>query len=1394
MNDEVDQQQIQGADEVLGGGAVTFRDLAVAGIEVTAVVAAGERRGETIARAVTDAGGAFVLEADSRLLHRLRCLEVPLSVRTGSGRTAVAVPLEDQMALRLPDDADAGTAPWPRIAQMVRTSIAPTLGTLAVELRTLSPTGAFRDLTVAQRLAAYGEVVAAVREAGFEARDGVDVEGLRLGIDAVALGRRNLKDAILVDILDWMKHRDRFGDLFPWVPDTGSRTDPLIGYRDYLLDLLVKAQQGMIKQQPPLTTSQYVSRLENRFHQGFRTRDLVPVAAAENVARVLEAVLVAPAGPGYGIGLPPASIPPRGSLPATQRVAQLVGLTGLSPRLVSNRWRIEVDLPADQLRSPVEQNIVTLQRVMSDTAQQQDEPWSVAPDLQTGGTPPPIFTIPSRPEHFHFLRYEEWLEQRKPAYFENLFDIRATATLVVSGRSRELLKDQRSLGDFVAPAVQQIKNSDSDALQYARCVVDAFDQFGRGVASFAQLRYEEAIDTWQQLDQLLDRLRVSEFGMPQLQALKRELRGKAVTTAQQLAQYEAWSQCIVGVIGPETQHTGAPPRIGDWPNTKVYWASRLALLKDRVLPIVLAEAHLKLGNYRAGVDLVAPVARFAVMTDDIPGIQGLRNDIAPPQMLADGAFFSSSNTERGSTRTEHGDGIPHTMEQAFNRLRLGEALLAWADSLYRSDEPEDISRAREAYKAVMYLHGSDPDLDPQWVASDYEYLGPILPIVTIARGNPAMRAQVNRARAALLQIEGGLNFFGTGDAYVPPVRYTALRQVAERFATGAKSAQNDFLTAIDGFERGVIDEKQARAAVRKADAAIAIATEEETIAQAAVQQVQAQIDALKAQAAAKRKEYEDADSFWSQVKSAATSIAGAKDDFAKLAGPIAGSITGGAGAGAAGTVGLTDIGAAAASKDALGSMTTTLGAGFGATAGIALFVYKGVQGLESWTDGLTKLKNEFEQIEKVAIPAAEKVKALKQREVRITQLRAEIARADADLGRELLKFYTYRVLNRAFWLALARLSSDLLRRYLDLGARHAWLAQQALAFETASPVRIVAMDYANARMRNIGGADRLLMHLAELEAVRIASLGTTVPVKWRVSLSSYAPRAFAALRANGLCTFVTREDDIRMLHPGVYGLRLRAVGVEVKVSRLGHPPRGILVNSGVSFVSDAQGQSRRLTRYVDGVALSDFSLRDDMAVYSLPDETLLPFEGSGVETAWRIELPPYDELTSHDLLDLVITFDVRGRYSPALHAAMAAQNPAPRRRAVAASVQSIFAKSFADLVSGVDDLDVTLPAQAFVAGRASATQTITGVAVAVVGDGASIDVELAIDGRTQIVNVPADGAASGVGTMSGVQPLDALVGADLTKQLNVTVVRAGQPAGALDALRDVVVVVDFEEA
>ena len=37
-----------------------------------------------------------------------------------------------------------------------------------------------------------------------------------------------------------------------------------------------------------------------------------------------------------------------------------------------------------------------------------------------------------------------------------------------------------------------------------------------------------------------------------------------------------------------------------------------------------------------------------------------------------------------------------------------DALLAWAEALYRTDDAASLERARELYKAVVFLHGEDP--------------------------------------------------------------------------------------------------------------------------------------------------------------------------------------------------------------------------------------------------------------------------------------------------------------------------------------------------------------------------------------------------------------------------------------------------------------------------------------------------------------------------------------------------------------------------------------------------------------------------------------------------------------------------------------------------------------
>ena len=41
-------------------------------------------------------------------------------------------------------------------------------------------------------------------------------------------------------------------------------------------------------------------------------------------------------------------------------------------------------------------------------------------------------------------------------------------------------------------------------------------------------------------------------------------------------------------------------------------------------------------------------------------------------------------------------------------------MLAWADQLYRNDDPSSIRRARELYKGVLFMHGTDPEIAPNF--------------------------------------------------------------------------------------------------------------------------------------------------------------------------------------------------------------------------------------------------------------------------------------------------------------------------------------------------------------------------------------------------------------------------------------------------------------------------------------------------------------------------------------------------------------------------------------------------------------------------------------------------------------------------------------------------------
>src|SRR5205823_7069851 len=72
-----------------------------------------------------------------------------------------------------------------------------------------------------------------------------------------------------------------------------------------------------------------------------------------------------------------------------------------------------------------------------------------------------------------------------------------------------------------------------------------------------------------------------------------------------------------------------------------------------------------------------------------------------------------------------------------------------------------------------------------------------------------------------------------------------------------------------------------------------------------------------------------------------------------------------------------------------------------------------------------------------------------------------------------------------------------------------------------------------------------------------------------------------------------------------------------------------------------------LVRPNQSLPLSEFQLEKDMAVYGLPNETLLTFEGSSIETFWELGFPKAANLSGLDgLVDVLLTFDLFCEYAP----------------------------------------------------------------------------------------------------------------------------------------------------
>jgi hypothetical protein len=618
------------------------------------------------------------------------------------------------------------------------------------------------------------------------------------------------------------------------------------------------------------------------------------------------------------------------------------------------------------------------------------------------------------------------------------------------------------------------------------------------------------------------------------------------------------------------------------------------------------------------------------MTDGLPYTVDLGQPRTPDFVLGSSGFSPTTMTLASAM---------HPVEERFFRLRQGQAMLDWADALYRSDDGASIQRARELYKSVLWLHGSAPPSDPTWGHAPQP----------LENANPAVTGQTSRARLGFEQIEAGLNWYGSGDDLVPAVRYKAQKDAADRYAAAARSAQQDFLLSTGKLEDSIREGLVNANMLKKASLQERIADEQVGIAEHAVVMAEQQVEAVKAQIAAKKQEIEDHASLIGQFGDLI-------DGFSAVVGGVPEGVKDKVGTGVEAGTGLTSTEASGMSAAAGGA--AVVGA-------MAAFVVIGVMTLSSMSDEQLAREHQLKALRDKALPLAQAGVTAKQRDVKIAQYQQAIAGADIELATLLTQFQRTRILNEALWSEMATVMRRVMRRYLDLGGRYGWLAERALAYEQDRPLNIIRFDYFPAKLQGVTGADLLQADLGELEAARLDGIKQTVPVKRTFSMLADCPLQFAQLKQTGRCVFQTREEPFTFAYPGTYGYRIRAVTVTPRsYSGIEHP-RGLLSNLGVSVVSRADGASHVLLRPSDALPISEFRLADDMTVYGLPDEALLAFEGSGVETFWELTLPALaNRLSLDDLADIELTFDVRARYSPQLRVAHVKSAPKSVRRLV----------------------------------------------------------------------------------------------------------------------------------
>jgi Tc toxin complex TcA C-terminal TcB-binding domain len=258
-----------------------------------------------------------------------------------------------------------------------------------------------------------------------------------------------------------------------------------------------------------------------------------------------------------------------------------------------------------------------------------------------------------------------------------------------------------------------------------------------------------------------------------------------------------------------------------------------------------------------------------------------------------------------------------------------------------------------------------------------------------------------------------------------------------------------------------------------------------------------------------------------------------------------------------------------------------------------------------------------------------------------------IARIQMEHAGATVQFLAGKFTNIELYEFMSEILDGVYRFFLQQATALAQLAENQLAFERQEPPQgVIQGDYyappdGGPDRRGITGSARLLADIVQLDQHAFLTDRRKLQLTKTFSLARLFSIEFEQFRQTGVLTIGTPQAMFDRDFPGHY-LRL-VKRVRTSVIALITPTDGIhatLSTSGTSRVVIGGDTFRNVVVLRDPETIGLSSPRDATGLFELvPDsqpELLLPFEGSGVDTVWRFELPraanPFDYSTIADIL------------------------------------------------------------------------------------------------------------------------------------------------------------------